>query len=387
MTWRVYLMEVASGLVGPEIQIPSFSWTRTIGDSSMQTTADTSATQKGTGSASMSGLTLPWTAVPASTSAGRNALLMPGRMGVVACWDGQPITWGIIGDRQDTWTDTSFPVNGVMSLLAGRIAIPNSWAADMNKKATHNGKITGRAYVDFVIQALQWAMAKPGGALPITMPDMVAGSLTEGVKSWDLSGRKCDTVLTTIANYDNGPDIDFRPYWVDDRHIGLRLTTGDPWVGQDVEHEWHVHAGGGTVEQLAQTVSAGSMASRVYAVGAGQDAGTLIRVAEDTTLTSQGWPLTEVVVTDSDESDPTRLAAYAQTYLRTHRAPLAQWTGVVHAGDAVPLGQFWPGEMTVLHVADYPSIPDGTYRVRLMEMSGDQTDTVTLKWDVMEATY
>ena len=34
-----------------------------------------------------------------------------------------------------------------------------------------------------------------------------------------------------------------------------------------------MHAGGGTVEQLAQTVSAGSMASRVYAVGAGQDAG------------------------------------------------------------------------------------------------------------------
>ena len=43
--------------------------------------------------------------------------------------------------------------------------------------------------------------------------------------------------------------------------------------------------------------------------------------------------------------------------------------------------------MTVLHVADYPSIPDGTYRVRLMEMSGDQTDAITLKWDVMEALF
>lgn len=380
-------MEVASGLVGPEIQIPTFSWTRTIGDSTLQTSAGDETTAKGAGSASMSSLTLPWSAVPASTAAERNAMLMPGRMGLVACWDDQPITWGIIGDRQDTWTTTSFPVNGIMSLLAQRIAIPNSWAADMTAKHTHNTTITGATYADFVIQALQWVMSKPGGALPIAMPDIVAGSLTEGVKSWDLSGRKADTVLTTIADYDGGPDIDFRPYWVDDRHVGLRLTTGTPYVGQDVEHEWHAFAGGGTVEQLAQTVSAGSMAGRVYAVGAGQDAGTLIQVADDTALTAQGWPLTEATITSSDESDATRLMAKATTYLKTHRAPLAQWTGVVHAGDVVPLGQFWPGEVTILHVADYPSIPDGTYRLRLMEMSGDHTDAVTLKWDTMEAIY
>ena len=46
-----------------------------------------------------------------------------------------------------------------------------------------------------------------------------------------------------------------------------------------------------------------------------------------------------------------------------------------------PLGSFWPGEMFDIAIDGFPDLPDGVYPMRLMQMSGDETGKVTVKFD------
>ena len=77
--------------------------------------------------------------------------------------------------------------------------------------------------------------------------------------------------------------------------------------------------------------------------------------------------------------------------LDANRQPLMQISARVNAADCGggttpvhPLGSFWPGERFLLDIRDYPPLPDGRYETRLMQMSGDKSDTVNLVFDVME---
>ena len=45
------------------------------------------------------------------------------------------------------------------------------------------------------------------------------------------------------------------------------------------------------------------------------------------------------------------------------------------------------GMPVVLSIQGYPSLPDGEYRTAVMLLSGDQTDTAKVTFDVMEDPY
>ena len=55
MSWRACLCDTMTGLLGQQIDIPSFTWSMTVSDSSFSTTRD-----KGVGEDEASGLQLPW---------------------------------------------------------------------------------------------------------------------------------------------------------------------------------------------------------------------------------------------------------------------------------------------------------------------------------------
>lgn len=87
--------------------------------------------------------------------------------------------------------------------------------------------------------------------------------------------------------------------------------------------------------------------------------------------------------TDSD--DHSLLEGHARGRLRADWWPLCQVTCTVDLADPqVPrIGEVWPGDAMTLAVEGFPTIPDGEYPVRLMEMSGDLGTLVTLKFDPM----
>lgn len=70
--WTTYIFETMTGALLAPVDIPSLSWTQTVSSCSLSTTKD-----KGVGKLEGSGLTIPWTALPAKTQEARNDLLAP----------------------------------------------------------------------------------------------------------------------------------------------------------------------------------------------------------------------------------------------------------------------------------------------------------------------
>lgn len=211
-------------------------------------------------------------------------------------------------------------------------------------------------------------------------------------KDYNVGSHSCRQILDAIAASDNGPDLQFRPYLADNQHIRFRLLGGSDasiYLNQDRVLSLDSAPYGGTLENLHADWAAPYM--RVYATGAGQGKSMICDLEQDLTLVQRGhdpWPLRETTISDSSALAWTTLASAARGRLQANSRPVAQFTGELHANDTDsmgnvlhPLGSFWPGEMFHVAIEGFPDWPDGTYNMRLMEMSGDQTDKVTLKFD------
>lgn len=64
--------------------------------------------------------------------------------------------------------------------------------------------------------------------------------------------------------------------------------------------------------------------------------------------------------------------------------PMLQLELTVRADGATPLGTFWPGEIAKVTVHDHPALAEGTYELRILEMSGNERDTVKLTFEPIE---
>jgi hypothetical protein len=145
------------------------------------------------------------------------------------------------------------------------------------------------------------------------------------------------------------------------------------------------------------TISYALPYQRVYGTGAGTDASVLTTLAEDlTSITSSMDPpiLREMTYSDSDAANLGVLKPKAQAALNANKVMAMQFTGSIYGDDTDssgkllhPLGSFWPGEIFYLDIAGFPTLPDGRYKTRLMEMSGDQSSKVKLQFDVMDAIF
>lgn len=211
-------------------------------------------------------------------------------------------------------------------------------------------------------------------------------------KDYNIANHSCAQILKNIASTDGGPDMQFRPYQSDSQHIRFRFeagSDGDVFLRNKQELSLDSSPYGGTLESVKIDRAAPVM--RVYGTGSGSDTATLCAMSEDLSLCSRmndPWPLRESVLTGSDVKMYEQLKGRTDSQLAATRYPLAQFTGVLDADDVDtagnllhPLGSFWPGETFHVAVEGFPDWPDGVYVMRLMQMSGDETSKVTLKFD------
>lgn len=389
--WRHFLTRVSDGLLGAELDIPSFVWDMSVSDSSLSTTK-----QKGTGIEDVSSITVPWTAIPGTTAALRDAAIREGKVAVTSFWKdsgaepnslGTPKLWGIISDRTDTWIDTSFALDGIMSILGRRLV-----ATEGKFPTADTIAWTGTAQA-IAKKVVQQACSKPSGGLPIDFDvDQTVSTdptLTLTVENFDTSNITAATLLTKLANLDNGPDIQFRPYLADSQHVRLKMLRGHPRLGQDRIHSFSAFPTGGTLQDFKIVHSASSLAMRVYGTGSGSDSATLMALAEDKTLVSLSdpWPTYEASYSDTSATDVMVLQSEADALLTALGRPLMQLQGTIRADGNIPLGLIWPGESARLSINGHPSLSDGNYDLRIMKMSGDQTASVTVVFDAMEGAW
>lgn len=385
MSWRLYTADTITGELRRPIDVPSCSWSLSVSDAALATTRD-----KGTGEGEASSITVPWSAVWGSDARTRARELTAGKRSVVLCWEEGsatvPLVFGAIGQRTDTALDTSFSLDSVTTLLSQRYVVREG---DFRKgaPAISLDNLSLRA----IAANVGWyaTEGKPAGSLPIDWGDFYErGGHERTFWPWNVSNLSAADVLEKIANVEGGPDITFRPYMADAHHVRLRMVAGsdaDPYVGQDSVRRLQWFHGAGSVHSL--TVAHLGPVERVYATGAGTEDEKDVALAEDLTYCRQRdpWPIVEECVSCADSDDHSLLEGHARGRLRADWWPLCQVTCTVDLADPqVPrIGEVWPGDAMTLAVEGFPTVPDGEYPVRLMEMGGDLGTLVTLKFDPM----
>lgn len=403
MSWNACLYDVRTGLLAEPVDIPSFTWSMTVSDSSFSTSRD-----KGVGVDDMGGLQLPWSQIPGDTPEARASAVMAGKRGVClfwkSAWDdpsslGVPVLAGALGVRTSSRQDVSFPFDSMLALLSNRYLVNEGGFGSDGKNHFSTG---GVAYRDMSLRGIAsevgWrcTMAKPGGELPIdwTYRGEKGSHQRTDYHDWNIQNQACADILAKLANVQGGPDMQFRPYLADNSHIRFQFlagSDGDVFLGQKTMHALTSFAGGGTFEDM--TVDHAAPVQRVYATGSGTDAGTICHLAEDLTLVSRQdpWPLSETTFSNTDDDNWPLLKSHADAVLNANKMPLMQVKGTVNVNDAgpdghplLPLGSFWPGEMFLLQVEGFPDLPDAAYTLRLMEMSGDESANVKLTFDVAD---
>lgn len=412
MTWAHWLTDARTGRIIRRIDLPSFSWEMSVSDFGFSTT------DRNPGETDASSLSVPFSQfdeydadgmlLHRSTPAQVNGMLAIGRRAIVSSWmyegmadpRGVPMWWGALGDPEDSWDATTFPLTSPMSLLAARAVIRDG--------AFHDGKSTDTvSYTGLSLRGIASELGslvtegKNGGGLPFdwTYRGESGNHQRTDYKAWNVQNVFAKQLLTNIVNVQNGPDMTFRPYWKDDATCRVRFLAGsDADVYLDMDHEpidLTCSPQGGSLEDV--TVDYRHATQRIYATGAGTDESVVTALAEDMTeITSKPDPpiLMEATWSDTDVTDVKLLKSKAMSVLNSNRRVMMQLSGVIHVNDldgngrpAHPLGSFWPGEMFHIHIRGHRRLPDDSYPMRLMKMSGDQSDAVKLQFDVMDAPF
>jgi hypothetical protein len=380
-----------TGLVDVPIDLSTFSWSLSIGNSTLATTRD-----KGTGDETGTGMSLPVTAFPAADKAALSRMLAPTRRALVLCWDdgsdmGVPIVWGMMGETK-TGDDVSFDLTSPLALMGSRIAVREGvFGAGSGSTSTDAISYSGMSLRGILASLGELCTsAKPGGSLPIDWQYVgESGSHERTYPAYDVANLSWQAVATKVANVNGGPDFQFRPVWADSQHVRLSFEAGsdsEPYLAQSgIVPTLTTFAGGGTIEDVEVTNLAPVM--RVYGTGSGSDAATICHLSEDLSLCTQvdPWPLIESTASDSDCDSADLVRSHTDAALAAGKVPLVQITGKVSLADVggITLGQVWPGQMVDVDIRDHPYMPDGTYRMRLMSMAGDQGDMATLTFDQM----
>lgn len=401
MSWRAYVCDTMTGLIAFPIDLPAFSWSLTVSDSSMRTTSG-----KGTGEGEASSLKVPWSAVPGADAAARASALASLRRSVCLMWQteedaatalpGTPVVFGAIGQRVDTQLDTTFSLVSPLSLLAQRYLVREGrfGTAPLGGSQASGGSSDAVSYGGMSLRGIASEVgylctsAKPGGLLPIDWTYRgERGGNGRTFRAYDVQNLSCASILEGISNVDGGPDMQLRPYLdADGRHVRLSFlaaSDGDVYLGRSTVRRLASFPGGGTLGNVS--VAHAAPVSRVYATGAGTEEKQLCHLAEDLTLQRlhDPWPLCETSQSDSDADSLSLLSSRARSALAGTSRPAIQLSGQVAANDpdAPSPGSMWPGETVEVALDGFPSLPDGVYRMRLMEMSGDEGDVVKVKFD------
>ncbi|MCZ9884636.1 hypothetical protein [Arthrobacter sp. B2a2-09] len=221
------------------------------------------------------------------------------------------------------------------------------------------------------------------GALNIVLPPLVAGTSERNYMGYDLGniGER----LRQLTEVQNGPDIRFRPQFKGDDPTVVEwvLETGTPaqplLVQPGPDWIWDTAVDGSGVVKLGVKRDATGMAARAWVPGNGQEQNMFLAWQTNTSVVDLGFPWTETDIAAKDVEDMTILGAVADRLVADSLAPWDQWSLQVRADQRPRLGQYLPGEWAQINVGPgHPLIEKGAYRVRIMAVDGDHTETVKL---------
>lgn len=362
--WTAYLFQTTSGVVGPKLNFSNLSWKIDLNDAESIT------------------LTLPKSNLP---SVDLDLWLSPWWAGVVLYWNNTPLVAGpIISRPNETLHELSVDCRGIRSILARRLVINEQSNWDLLR--TDSVLYTHKSLGTIAKEVVKLSQLKPSGGLPISYPipdEIVANDEDHQrtYRSFNLQNISCDQILEKLSNVSNGPDIMFRPRAIQDNQITLDMWYGtdkQPRIAQTEMYSWDSTAVRNEVTNLSIITTGTYQTQRVFSTGAGQDEGTLIAVSFDNMMLNKQYPLLETVVSTSDSENIAVVKAHGDSTLTANKDSLKEIQMTVRGDGSKPFGTFWPGDVCEISIAGFVALADGTHRVRILSMSGNDTSEVKM---------
>ena len=371
--WRAYLIETMTGLVGAEIEM------------STNGRHDTVLNQAGAATVTVQKSSL--TTIPARW-------LRPWAQGIMLTFETesegeQPWFAGPITAPPDEYVDSlSFSVSGIRAVfeqrfLADRDYEPGEIAAFKKGKVAYANR-----HLAYIAQDLvRRGMDKKAGFLPIRFATPVssgAGGHDRTYNNYDLANNTVDKRLSELSDVIGGPDVMFRPEWVDTndrRFMRWAMHTGTEY-SPVIPQEWEMVIDGSAplpqISELTMNIDGSHYSTRAFATGTGEGTGIAMAMRENDRLLADQHPLLESAESFDSVSKTATLAAYASASVDIR--PFVEIHVTIDASDIrSPLGRWQVGDTAILKPGSWLTIPNREVRLRILRVSGDfDTPHVTI---------
>lgn len=279
---------------------------------------------------------------------------------------------------------------GLRSLFDHRVVM--GVVASGAAAAEWSGTYSALSLATIAKRLIELAMSHTGGELPIVLPDDETAAAdadhTRTYYGYDLGrlGDRIDALMGVI----DGPDIALQPRLTADR-MGIEWvmragTEAEPLLSQaGGDHVFDSRVPRGGVGGISVSRDASGLASRAWESGEGMERSRVIEFAADTSPLDNGFPLLESVGSHSTVSERSTLQAWASSDLRSSLRPWMSWsfTAQTNHPGTPKLGAYRPGDWCKVWVSaghNYLSLllPEGYHRARVMQVTGDMSDTVKI---------
>lgn len=222
-----------------------------------------------------------------------------------------------------------------------------------------------------LVQQARW---HTNGNVPVVLPSEVAGAETREYAGSDLA--LVGDALRDLTAVDGGPEIDFVPRWKTDRSgVEWVMQIGTPAAPKIVgssAHVWDYSTPQPSVRGLSVSKDGAKISGRGWAASGASSAGSMISVYTNASMLSAGYPLLEVVDAAKSVDEQADLDRYATETARVGSKPIEFWSFEVRADESPFVGEYRKGDYCVVKMRGDLYIPDGTYRRRITNLSGDQ---------------
>ena len=373
MTWVAYLVETRTGIVGKRLDIAaSGSWSiPAVGIEEWDVTVSRAELRR---------------IDPVRWS--------PWWASVLVCWeasDGRQTPW-LLGPittppTEHPASDTAtLTCRGVGALLEHRVVLARDYdqqdgVGEMTWLAKSTVALRGMSLGTIAQEVVKYATwFKPGGRLPIRFatPREEGARLNERTyEGWNLANNGAWKRLMELSEVRGGPNIQFRPEWASEDQTTVQWamhtgTVAQHGIAQDWTMDLDATSTRSMVAKLDVKVDATALTHRHYQTGAGEGAGTLVRMAQDLTQVADGVPLLETVAATSDSENPALVQAHAEAALKAGARPVRQVTVTIDGSDPrCEIGRWHAGDLVQLTVgSEWLTIPAGTTLMRVIAVKG-----------------
>ena len=312
------------------------------------------------------------------------------RTSVVVSWlgaDGVLVPWvagPIIGPPSEGRETATLSCRGIGAVLEKRVVLdrePAESPTDTQRAlATSSVRLRGMSLGTIAQEVVKRATdLKIGGRLPVVFgsPREQGSTLNERTyEGFNLANNGAWKRLSELTKVRNGPDIAFRPRWTDEGRslewVMVHGTRAQPTIAQDWTMDVDTTSALSPVADVSVSADAGRLSNRVYWTGAGEGAGTLIRVVQDTSRLDGQMPLLEVVGATSDTENGSLVLQHARAELAAGRAPVTQITVTIDGSDPrCEIGRWRVGDAARLTMgSDWLTVKPGTSPKRIIAAKG-----------------